>query len=209
MKNLLCNLLFVIIYLVPCQARTAQDNIAVIDSLIGEIISHDIRIVADNTTDTLNILNSSTNSGGLTGYSLVIISNHLKQAGWQVFRINDSADARSGLILEVSRVNAEIIYSEPYAVSLLGIDLAQRTIRLRLDGQIRRSLSGEVTKMIAAEHLHRDEIKYNEIEELEGTTFSFTQGERQRYSGWDKFIEPALIVSSVVVIVLLFFTQRA
>ena len=68
MKNLLCNLLFVIIYLVPGQARSAQDNIAVIDSLIGEIISHDIRIVADNTTDTFNILNSSTNSGGLTGY---------------------------------------------------------------------------------------------------------------------------------------------
>jgi hypothetical protein len=208
MKNLLCNLMFFTIYIVPSDSLFAQENITVIDSLLAAVITEDIQDPQNNLADTVNVINSSTDDG-FFNYSLVVISNQLQQAGFRVYRHNSVASIRSGMIIEFSRISAEIIYTEPYTKNFLGSDFTQRLIRLQLNGQIRRSETGELVRMIRADRLYQDEIKYNEIEELEGTTFSFTQGERKKYSGWDRFIEPALVISSVIVVVLLFFTQRA
>jgi hypothetical protein len=208
MKYLLSNLIFFIICICLADHLAAQENITIIDSLLCSIITEDIQDPESNPGDTLSIINTYSDDE-LFRYCLALMTNQLQQEGFRVYRHNRIQNVNTGLIIELSRVSANILYSEPFSKNFLGSDFSNRTIRVQLSGQILDGESGALLKMIESDRLYQDEIKYNEIEELEGISFSFTQGERQKYSGWDRFIEPALVISSVVVIVLLFFTQRA
>ena len=55
---------------------------------------------------------------------------------------------------------------------------------------------------------YTDVILYEDIEWLEQSVYEFTTGMKGNYSFWDKYFEPALAITSVAVMVYLFFTQR-
>ncbi len=188
----------------PGVALSAQNNISVIDSLIGEIITEEVLNSENMIRDTLNVFSPDSVSR-LTRYTEITMTNKLQSSGFKVYRNS----IRNGFVLEIAHVSVSIKYSEPYTNSFFGKDLSKRDIVLKFIGQIRFGPAGQVVKSISSEKIFSDEINYNNIEELETSSYSFTQGERQKYSGWDKIIEPAIIVTSVVVIILLFFTQRA
>ena len=185
-------------------ALSAQNNISVIDSLIDEIITEEVLNSENMIRDTLTVFSPDSVSR-LTRYTEIAMTNKLQSSGFKVYRNS----IRNGFVLEIAHVSVSIKYSEPYTNSFFGKDLSKRDIVLKFIGQIRFGPSGQVVKSISSEKIFSDEINYNNIEELETSSYSFTQGERQKYSGWDKIIEPAIIVTSVVVIILLFFTQRA
>ena len=185
-------------------ALSAQNNISVIDSLIGEIVTEEVLNPGNIIGDTLTVFSPDSVSS-LTRYTEITLTNKLQSNGFKVYRNN----VRNGFVLEIAHVSVAIKYSEPYVNSFFGKDLSKRDIVFKFVGQIRSGPSGQVVKSISSEKIFSDEINYNNIEELETSSYSFTQGERQKYSGWDKMIEPAIIITSVVAIILLFFTQRA
>jgi len=182
----------------------AQDNLSVLDSLINDIVTEEFKNPVFNSGDSLTILIPDSVSN-LTHYTSVKIANELQQSGFIVFRNN----LVNGHVIDLTNVYLAIHYGEPYANSFLAADLCKRNVTLKLVGQIRQEPSGQIVKSISKGKIFSDEIIYNNIEELETSSHSFTQGERRKYSTWDRIIEPALIVTSVVIIVLLFFTQRA
>ena len=185
-------------------ALSAQNNISVIDSLIGEIITEEVLNTGNTIGDTLTVFSPDSVSG-LTRYTEFTLTNKLQSSGFKVYRNS----IRDGYVLEIAHVSVSIKYSEPYSNSFFSKDLSKRDIVFNFIGQIRFGPSGQVVKSITSVKFFSDEINYNNIEELETSSYSFTQGERRKYSGWDRIIEPAIIITSVVVIVLLFFTQRA
>jgi hypothetical protein len=204
LKYLLSNLIVYSICIFSFTVVNAQDNLSVLDSLIDKIVMEEFKNPVFNSGDSVAILISDSVSN-LTHYTGVKIANELQQSGFQVFR-NKIAN---GQVIELTNVYLAINYGEPYANGFLGADLCKRNVTLKLVGQIRQEPSGQIVKSISKEKIFSDEIIYNNIEELETSSHSFTQGERRKYSSWDRIIEPALIVTSVVIIVLLFFTQRA
>lgn len=185
-------------------ALSAQNNISVIDSLIGEIITEEVLNPENIIGDSLTVFSPDSVSR-LIRYTEFTLTNMLQNSGFKVYRNSIG----TGNVLEIAHVSVSIKYSEPYSNSFFSKDLSKRDIVLKFIGQIRSRPSGQVVKSITSENYFSDEINYNNIEELEASSYSFTQGERQRYSGWDRIIEPAIIITSVVVLVLLFFTQRA
>jgi hypothetical protein len=203
-KYLLSKLIVYIICVNSCAVVYAQDNLSVLDSLIDDIVKEEFKNPVFNSGDTLSVLIPDSVSN-LMYYTSVKIANELQQSGFRVFRNN----VANGHVIELANVYLAIYYGEPYADSFLGADLCKRNVTLKLVGQIRQEPSGQILKSISKEKLFSDEIIYNDIEELETSSHSFTQGERRKYSTWDTIIEPALIVTSVVIVVLLFFTQRA
>ena len=56
---------------------------------------------------------------------------------------------------------------------------------------------------------YNDEIEYNDINKMEESPFAFTYGTTAGISYWQQFLEPALVVSSVLAALLLLFTQRS
>ncbi len=203
-KSLLSKLILYIICIFFWVTANAQDNITVIDSLISEIFIEQFSGPDRLSGDTLYIV-SPDSAGDFRRYAGFILTGKLQNSGFKVFR-NGSTQ---GTVLELAHTAVAIRYSEPYSSSLFGRDMSKRHITVKLIGQIRNEPSGLVVRSIEVEKTFSDEIKYNNIEELEASSYSFTQGEREKYSNWDKIVEPALIISSIVVIVLLFFTQRA
>jgi hypothetical protein len=181
-----------------------QTNLAVTDTLIERIVDEDLANPMLQKGDTLAIILPVGNEA-LVRYTGLTMANMLKEKGLEVYRNKIS----QGYLFEIGRIALSIAYGDPYSSGLFGSDLAQRKITMNLIGQIRQEPSGKIIKSINSTKIYSDEIIYDQIEELEASSYSFTQGTRQRYSTWDTIVEPALIITSVVVVVLLFFTQRA
>ena len=203
-KYLLSNLTVYIICIFAWSGLRAQDNLTIIDSLISDYVNEEMGNPLFESGDSVSIFIPDSVSN-LMRYTGSKIAYDLQQGGLQTFR-NKTI---SGHIIDLLNVNVSIRYGEPYSSGLFGADRCKRDIVLKITGQIREEPSGQMIKSISKVKSFSDEIFYNNIEELETSSYSFTQGERRKYSAWDRIIEPALIVTSAVIIVLLFFTQRA
>jgi len=208
MKLLLSNFVFYIIYLLLVDTVTAQDNLMIFDSLLIEIIEEEIIIPGADLGDTV-IINQPSGSDNFMNYSAIVISNYLQNNGYRVYRNRSDFSSSNSTLLELAAIRVKTEYSEPYSESIVGRDYCQRKITVNLKAQMSNPASGEVFQSLDTEKIYTDEIKYNNIEELEASSYRFTEGKRQDHSGWDKFIEPALVISTVVIVILLFFTQRA
>lgn len=205
MKLFLFNFLSLLFLLKPVTASETRYNIQLFDSLLTEIIQTD---VLGNGTDTLAIRQAS-KQDELMLYGTTFFTNILSERGIRVLRNYPAGLSFQGLVLDIADINFSVEYSEPYSKSFFGSDYCRRQVNLRFTGQLFDSVSGVVVKSIMTAKSYSDEIPYNDIEELELSSFSFTRGERTSYSDWDKIVEPVLVVGSVVIIVFLFFTQRA
>ncbi|TFG95628.1 MAG: hypothetical protein E4H13_13145 [Calditrichales bacterium] len=108
----------------------------------------------------------------------------------------------------ISVFNPEIKYSEPFEKTFFGRNFVKRQITVEVSGQIYSPLTSVVSQTINKSPRVVDEIAQGSIEDLERSAYRFTQGIKAGYSFWEKFYEPALAVTSVALIVYLFFTQR-
>ena len=208
MKLLLSNFIIYIIYLFSVDTVTAQDNLMIFDSLLIEIIQEEVNTSGVDFGDTV-VINQPTRGDNLIYYSTILIGNYLQDSGYRVYRNRSNFTSSNGILLEFAVIRVKTDYSEPYSVSILVRDYCTRTIKVEVTGQMVNPESCEVLYSLDTENIYTDKIKYNDIEELEASSYRFTQGKRQEHSGWDKFIEPALVLSTVVIVILLFFTQRA
>ena len=198
MKLVLLN--FAILLIWPA-ALSAADNLHIADSLLADITRTELSAYGDTV-----VVHLPNQDSELMRYSAFRISSVLQEEGKKVYR---SISAPGPVIAEISNVKLTIGYSEPESGSLTSSDSVFRIISLQVEGEIIRAQDREVLRTISATRAYTDRIKYNDIEELEASSFRFTQGMRSNYSFWDRLIEPALITGSVIVVILLFFTQRA
>jgi len=87
--------------------------------------------------------------------------------------------------------------------------LVQRLILFTIEGQVYNFNDKRVVLPVKLEKQYTDEIIYSEIEMLEESPFEFTYGTRAGITFWQEILEPAIVVSSVLVVLLLLFTQRS
>ena len=114
----------------------------------------------------------------------------------------DSSDA----VLVIDGFGVEVVYREE-ARNLLGwsADL-KREVRLYVQGRVEQG--DRVLKIFERNKSAVDLVSWSDIPRLEQGPFKFCKGRVQRASQWTRFIQPAVVIGAVSVIVYLFFSVR-
>ncbi len=182
-------------------------NISIIDSLTISLIVGDLKSLQSDNEDSLAI-DASGLDREVGGYLKVLLGNIATEKSFKVFRNYNSASSFQGLVLVFHLFDIGIEYSEPFENAFLGENYVNRKISIELKGQIYSARSDIIKAALDKEISYTDVILYEDIEWLEHSVYEFTTGMRRNYSFWDKYFEPALAITSVAVMVYLFFTQR-
>jgi hypothetical protein len=141
-------------------------------------------------------------------YILLYISKIFLDKSWKVFRNFIPENSFHGYVLEIGNSSISIIYSTPYSKRFLGESFVKRKVITNIGFQLYNNQSKQVLESVIKTLEKEDEIKYNQIPEMEKSPYSFTIGQKSGYSIWHKLFEPVLVISSCSVIVYMFFIQR-
>jgi hypothetical protein len=196
--------LFVICSSVPVRG---QDNLSIIDSLTKTIIEEDVINYKNELPETLAIKINFSNIETVE-YLRVTIGNAVTANFLQVYRNYNTLSSFQNLVLEIIRFDVDINYSKPYGKTLFGDSFSKREIYLDLFGQLYDAKSGEIKRKIESKKKYIDEINYNLIDTSEQSPYHFTKGKRLGYTNWEKFLEPTIVLTTVALVIYLFFSQR-
>jgi len=111
--------------------------------------------------------------------------------------------------LALETFSPKVEYFEP-AKEILGFgSKVKRRISLRLSGWITASdaTRGNVALEISLQK--NDLVKKQQIPKLEESPYLFVKGKWVSYSRWTRFLQPAIVLGSVSVLVYLFFSLRS
>jgi hypothetical protein len=184
-----------------------RTNLQIADSLTIEVLTEHLPVIDVDHSDSL-ALDVSQLEPEIQNYLRVLLGNWFLQNSFQVFRNYNTGSSFQGMVLEINKYNLEVVYSKPYEKSLLGADYVQRQVSLDLSGQFYLAGKQEVQSAVRKTEIYTDEIPYTEINRVDESTFPFVKGKRTDYSLWDKLYEPVLTVTSVAILVYLFFSRR-
>ena len=186
----------------------AQNNLAIIDSLVTEITMDLIESSKSEFKDNV-VLKVGEIDRNISGYLRNKMGNILTEYKYQVFRNFPKDSSFENTVFEVQNCGIWINYSEPFSKQMLNETFVQRVIIFKIDGQIYNYTDSRVILPVKIEKQLTDEIIYSEIDMLEESPFEFTYGTRSGITFWQAILEPAIVVSSVLVVLLLLFTQRS
>jgi len=194
--------------LLPGVNLFSQNNLTIIDSLTEEI-TYEILEAGENKINKNVVFQIGKLNNNVDGYLRTKIGNILKENNYQVFRNFPKDSSFESTVLEVLNCTIKIEYSEPFSKNMLDEALVKRFFYLSVEGQMYNGKDNRVISPVNLDKQYKDEIKYNEIDRIEESPFSFTYGTKAGITAWQEFMEPALVVSSVLAVLLLLFTQRS
>jgi len=142
-------------------------------------------------------------------YLRILLGNWFFSNSFQVYRNYHQGMSFQGTVFEINQYDLNIIYSEPYEKKFLGSDFVRREVSLEMNGQFYEAGEQRVELTLSTKKVFTDEIPYAEISGIENRGYTFARGRRENYSFWDKVYEPVLALTSVAVLVYLFFSQRS
>ncbi len=186
-----------------------QNNLAIIDSLLIEIVKESTKESFEQNKEDKIIISIDSLDNKIAGYLRLKLGNFFSQNKQQVFRNFPSDSSFEGKVLEIQNFQIKIKYSEPFGKDFLGKNYVKRNIWVLLTAQIYNYTNHKIIYPIESETNFSDEIEFNEIENIEDSPYKFTHGKLADITLWQKMLEPALVVSSVITVLLLLFTQRS
>lgn len=194
--------------MLSCSHLHAQNNLSIIDSMVTEITMNVLDSPKKEFKDNI-VLKIGKIERNISSYLTTKIGNILLTNNYRVFRNFPNDTSFENTVFEVQSCGIWINYSEPYSSQLLDETLVQRVILLKMDGQIYNLIDSRVILPVKIDKQYSDEIRYNEIDLLEESPFQFTYGTRAGITLWQEILEPTIVVSSVLIVLLLLFTQRS
>jgi len=84
----------------------------------------------------------------------------------------------------------------------------KRTISMNLKGQFYDINTGEIHKIIDFTGSKSDTADFKLIQFIENSPYQFDKGVLQGKNNWQKYYEPALLITSLITVILLLYTQR-
>ena len=190
------------------QQLRLQKNIELIDSLVTVLLQDVEQQIQVFPGDTMNIMLAEA-VNNYQNYLPVKIGNFFKDKHFTVFRNYDPSFSFDGLNLIINNFGCSIEYSKPYAKKFLGRNYVKRDVIVSLQGQILKGRLNEITATLDKSAEFQDEIPEARLAELESSGYYFTLGQRRSYSNWLSFLEPAVTVTVVSLIIYLFYIQRS
>jgi hypothetical protein len=132
-----------------------------------------------------------------------ILVRYCKDRGYEV-RL-DSAVRQ----IRIRAFAADFRYYESPA-RLLGFNRAiKREVRFNLTGWIEDHALQRIAQSINIDRIAQDEIRANDVPELEESPYSSTRGTWETRSVWTRYLEPAAVILSASTIIYLFFSMRS
>lgn len=186
----------------------ARNNLQVIDSLVNEI-TIDILEAGNKRISKNVVLKIGDFKQNLNSYLSTKIGNILTENNYQAFRNFPKDTSFEFTVFEIQNFALDIKYSEPFSDGFFDDELVQRIVDLKLTGQVYNGESLEIIIPIKKNKKFVDEINYKNIEKMEESPYQFTFGEKAGLTAWQKLFEPVLVMSSVLTVLLLLFTQRS
>ncbi len=136
-------------------------------------------------------------------YCRTMLIRYFNRKGIPVFQ----EKRKSELALTVFEPKIE--YEEPPG-ELLGLSgTIKRKVRLRLEGWLVAHKADRSAKALQVQLTYSDRIKRKHIAALEASPFLFVKGKWVSYSRWTRFLQPAVVLGSVSVLIYLFFRLRS
>lgn len=187
----------------PVAANAITTNQSLVDSLLTERFERWQSQIQDSV-----VFIKTVESGEKAAYLKNLLGNTLRKNGFQTFRNFTTGSTLQGTVIEISRFDVIVKYSEPVSDRIWDSDSTGRLIKVVLEGQIYHAPEGKVQQALDEDIEYFDKISYDKIIEMERSPYRVFKGIRKDISLMQKIFEPAFIVTSAVVIVYLFFTQR-
>jgi len=185
-----------------------MNNISIIDSLVVSILIGQIDAIRSDNADSLAI-DVSGLEDERSNYLKILIGNLAAEKSLKVFRNYNPISSFQGLVVTINRFTVDIEYSKPFEETFFGKNYITRRINAQLKGQIYSARTEEVKFVINNKTSYTDDIPYGVISYIENSSYEFTKGKREDYSFWAKIYEPVLVITSVAVVVYLFFAERS
>ena len=113
------------------------------------------------------------------------------------------------VLLRIEQFDIEIVYQQS---SFGFLNLDTETVRkntISLAGWLENKSNNSVIKSLNIKKTFSEKLTTNNISKLEESPYSFTKGNTYELSLWTNIVEPLMAVSSVAVIVYLFFSVRS
>jgi len=204
-KFVLCKLIVFLVF-PGALCASVKSNLEVIDSLLtGHFAETTIDMFAEG--DTVSIL-CNLNKKDVQNYILQTVGNGLYLKSITVFRNNNSRTAFEGIVIAINEVIINVGYSAPFNKSPISNARVIRMISVRVAGQIYKTQNGQVLNSLDRNLLYEDEVPVDFLEHIDESPYEFTIGNRLYNSTWDKYFEPLLVMSTIGMVVYLFFSQR-
>jgi hypothetical protein len=199
------NLLFIFAFVYT--KGEVQNNLIIVDNLVYDIIEGNISDKYKSRNDSILLIDKDSSSE-VKEYIFLTVSKTLLDKSWKVFRNFIPGNSFQGYVLEIENSSVKIVYSKPYTKKFLGKSYVKRKVTVNIGFQLYYNQSNQVLGADVKILEKEDEIKYNQINDLEKSSYSFTIGHQSGHSFWHRIFEPVLVISGCAVIVYLFFTQR-
>jgi len=182
-------------------ASENENNLTWIENNLNSIF--DSLKIADHST----LENTELDFGKVNGDKFGFIKN-------QIIKYYDSEDInnhakKDSVLFRIEQFDIEIVYEQSSAGFL---NLETKTVRkntINLAGWIENKSNNSVIKSLNIYKTFSEKLTTNNISQLEESPYSFTKGETNELSLWVNIIEPAMVISSVAVVVYLFFSVRS
>ena len=204
-KYVLCKIT-VFLILPGSLIASVSSNLEVIDSLFVDYFTEKV-VNCFSDEDSAAIICNLTDKV-IQSYVFQIVGNLLFEKSIVVFRNYNSKFAFEGVIIEIKNVIPRVDYSAPYNKSPVAVAHVRRMISVQIAGQIYKAQNGRVIDSLDEILLFDDEVPAHKLEDIDNSPYEFTIGKRVFSSKWDTYFEPLLLVSTIGIIIYLFFSQR-
>jgi hypothetical protein len=204
-KKLLRN--FLVFFMILCPAIKANEsNMHLIDSLLIEYLTTELAGLGTN-GDSIAIYSDLIDADS-ENYLRFRLADLLHRKSFRVFRNYNQVPAFQGVVIDIQEFEPIVEYSVPFNQTPLSEAQERREITLIIAGQIYKASDGMILKSLDNEVSFADTVFVSNLQSREVSPYRFTKGKRIKYSSWEIYFEPLLIISTAGVIVYLFFSQR-
>ena len=112
-----------------------------------------------------------------------------------------------GYRLSFQAIDFRLQYAKTYRAYLIGGKRVKRTADLKILGKVIDQSDGTIIWMGEAARSHSDNFSFNDIEEIEAGTYTFTKPSRSE-TNWGKVVEPVVVTGIIVGLIYLFFSNQ-
>ncbi len=133
------------------------------------------------------------------------------RSGWIQYWASAGTDTEmdsSARLFVIDRFALDIAYFEN-STRLLGFNtILKRRLSFFLQGWLENAKSGKVVRSFSIHKTEYDLVDADRLSAIEKSPFRFTKGTMKTKSVWMHYLEPAVVISAVSVIIYLFFSVR-
>jgi len=188
-------------YTADDKKATKQANLEIIQKLAERIADSIYASIPTGTSDTVNLSFKPSTDSWIVEHA---ITKRLKEYSNLFIKSGDFSNQNLTIDFAISKIS--IKYKDSFKERFFGTQKTNRWVEVKLAKKI--TFNNEILSVGTSVEQYHDTVDVNSINELENQSIPLTRGSLPDDSFIDRILVPTVVLSSVAVIVYLFFTLR-